>query len=148
MATAHKLRGMDSFQLNQVVELDEEDMCDGRPRNHSLAWTHNEEWYRKCHLHWHEASPTGQWTQTEFTNFVERQVHTSFKDFQQLPLPLTMIFNELSCQCEGIDCCHGTNAVISTVNSDGWMDSICNRVDNALDEVCRRQQRRSQGSEL
>jgi hypothetical protein len=150
LATAHKLRGMDSFQLNenQVVVLEGEKMCDGRPRNHSLAWTSDEDWHSKCHLNWHEASPHGQWTQTEFTKFVERQVGASFKDFQQLPLPLTMIFNELSCQCEGRDCCHGANAMISNVNDEGWMDSICNRVDHALNEVCRRQQRRSQGSEL
>lgn len=154
--SARKLRGMDSFRNDaresQVMDL-VEDMCDGRPRNHSLSWTaHDEDWHRQCHLHWHEAdslSPSGQWTQTEFTNFVKLQIQTSFTDFKQLPLPLTMIFNELSCRCEGSDCCHGPNAKIEpNTNGDEWMDSICNRVDNALDEVCRRQQRQSQGSEL
>lgn len=152
--SSRKLRGMVPVVANdaQVVDVVDDDMCDGRPRNHSLAWTHDETWHRKCHLHWHESdslSPFGQWTQTEFTDFVQRQIHTSFTDFQELPLPLTMIFNELSCRaCKGSDCCRGPNAKITAENGDEWMDSICNRVDNALDEVCRRQQRQSQGIEL
>lgn len=154
----HRLRGVYSFQaFNNVDEALHviDDMCDGRPRNGSLASGHDDLWSHQCHEHWREAdslSPSNQWTQTEFTNFVQLQSHTTFTDFQQLPLPLTMIFNELSCRCvehESHDCCHGSNAkILPEDNIDGWMDSICNRVDNALDEVCRRQQQQSRGSEL
>jgi len=154
----HRLRGMASLQdFSKEEQADDviDDMCDGRPRNISLTWGHDDAWYNECYEHWREAdslSPTGQWTQTEFTDFVQRQIHASFSEFKQLPLPLTMIFNELSCRCvehESHDCCHGPHAKIAPdVNVKTWMDSICNRVDNALDEVCRRQQKRAQGSEL
>lgn len=155
-----RLRGFDPFQDftngSDVVDV-VDDMCDGRPRNGSLTWGHHDEdWHTQCHLHWKEAdnvSPGGQWTQTEFINFVQLQIHTSFTEFKQLPLPLTMIFNELSCRCvehSSSDCCHGANAkIVPDTNAvDQWMDAVCNRVDNALDEVCRRQQKRAQGSEL
>lgn len=155
ITTIHKLRGMESlpdFTNDEPVNVIDE-MCDGRARN--LTWGHDDEWYSQCHEDWQRVDsqvPTGHWTQTEFTNFVQLQAHAPFKEFKQLPLPLTMIFNELSCRClehETSDCCHGPNAKISPGdNVLSWMDSICNRVDNALDEVCRRQQQRARGSEL
>jgi hypothetical protein len=127
------------------------DTCQGRPRNRNLAWEHDDNWYRECQLHLLQAdteAPRGQWTPSEFTKFLHLQTHTTLADFKQLPLPFTMIFNELSCRClqydhENSDCCLGDKARIApNIDMDdiSWMNSICNRVDNALDEVCRRQQ--------
>ena len=162
LSTSHRsLRGTfgtDRYQeltnaSEALVEV-EKDMCDGRLRNDSLASGHDDDWYRQCHEHWKEAdtvAPAGQWTQREFTNFVQLQSHAEFK---QLPLPLAMIFNEVSCRCvlnESSDCCHGDNAKIAPTDKENntvWMDSICNRVDIALGEVCRRQQKESRGNEL
>lgn len=154
----HGLRGIDSFQdlvaESQGVDVID-DMCNGRPRNNSMPWGHDDDWYSQCHAHWTRADsipPKGQWTQAEFIEFVELQSHSSFSKFRDLPLPLTMIFNELSCRClahESSDCCHGSNAkIVPGDNVVTWMDTICDRVDNALDEVCRRQRKRARGSEL
>lgn len=136
-----------------------ESMCDDRPRNASFSHHRNDNaWHRQCHDHWAAAdsqAPIGQWTQEEFTNFVQLQVNhaSSFSEFKQLPLSLKLIFNDLSCKClehEGHhDCCHGANAKISPgPNALKWMDSICNRVDYALDEVCRREQMKARAGEL
>jgi hypothetical protein len=126
----------------------DDETCHGRPRNRSLAWGQDEEWYHQCHLHLSQAdtqAPYGQWTMSEFTDFLQLHTHTEFK---RLPLPFTMIFNELSCLClqydhENSECCLGGKARLAPdigVDDGAWMNSICNRVDNALDEVCRRQQ--------
>jgi hypothetical protein len=141
------MKGLEVIAAVSDGSMDDE-MCHGRPRNRSLAWGHDEAWYHQCHLHLSQAdtqAPSGQWTMSEFTDFLQLHIHTKFK---QLPLSFKMIFNELSCRClqydhENSDCCLGGKARLAPdigVDDTTWMSTICNRVDHAIDEVCRRQQ--------
>jgi hypothetical protein len=66
--------------------------------------------------------------------------------FRHLPLPLTMIFHEMACQCvhhyhTDASCCVGNSASIAAPrmllqDDDDWTRTICRRVDHALDEMC------------
>ena len=113
-------------------------LCLGRATNHQRR--RSEDWYQECILHLQQADtiyPYNEWTMSEFVHFVQLHLHTTtLRTFRHLPLPLTMMFHDLACATcpnNSKSCCVGSAATIAATP----IQTICRRVDHALDEMCR-----------